>query len=296
MTQEKLLQDFAGYLRSEGYSRTTGHGYCNQVRRFLSWLSGERIRYTEASYTDLLAYVRFLREDGKKGSTVNGIMNAVRHFYNYLQGSGQTAHNPAETLRVRNIIRRVPHDLLTWDELERLYHDYPASGVTGRRNKAVIGLLVYQGLTTAELTALEVTDVNLMEGRIYIPVTGRSNSRTLKLEAFHVLQLQKYITRVRSVILAMAGKESDRLFISTGKGVRMSNSYVYMQRVLKKLNPKARDMRQIRASVITHWLEHYHIRQVQYMAGHRYISSTEYYRTVHLDGLQEQVDELHPLG
>jgi hypothetical protein len=34
---------------------------------------------------------------------------------------------------------------------------------------------------------------------------------------------------------------------------------------------------QIRASVITHCLKHYNLRQVQYMAGHKHIHSSEQY-------------------
>ncbi|MBU0766135.1 MAG: tyrosine-type recombinase/integrase [Bacteroidetes bacterium] len=293
--KDDILQDFTVYLRGEGYRRQTVCGNMGMIRRFLCWVSDENMDYTEITYRDVLSYIDHLKEKGNQKSTINQCLGAIRHFYNCLQSAGLVSCNPAETLRIRNITRRVPHDLLTWDELENLYHSYPEAGVTGKRNKAVIGLAVYQGLNASELAAIELTDVKLEEGKIYVPVTGRSNSRTLKLEAFQVLQLQKYITQVRPVILIIAEKESEKLFISTGKGDRISNSYVYMLRVVTKLNPKVKDMKQIRASVITRWMSLYHIRQVQYMAGHRYISSTEYYRTDQIEGLQDQIDELHPL-
>ncbi|MCG8305863.1 MAG: hypothetical protein MI975_00630, partial [Cytophagales bacterium] len=40
---------------------------------------------------------------------------------------------------------------------------------------------------------------------------------------------------------------------------------------------------QVKAAVITWWLKKYPICQVQYMTGHRYVSSTERYRTDHLE-------------
>ena len=53
--------------------------------------------------------------------------------------------------------------------------------------------------------------------------------------------------------------------------------------------------KQIRASVITHWLSQYNIREVQYMAGHRYISSTERYQQDDLENLHELIESLHPI-
>jgi len=46
--------------------------------------------------------------------------------------------------------------------------------------------------------------------------------------------------------------------------------------------------------VITHWLKLHNLRKVQYMAGHRYISSTESYKANNLDGLKEDIAKFHP--
>jgi integrase/recombinase XerD len=54
-------------------------------------------------------------------------------------------------------------------------------------------------------------------------------------------------------------------------------------------------MAQIRASTITNWLKHYNLREVQYMAGHKYVSSTERYRMDTLEDLQKELEKYHPL-
>ena len=51
-----------------------------------------------------------------------------------------------------------------------------------------------------------------------------------------------------------------------------------------------------RASVITNWLGHYNLRKVQYLAGHRYISSTERYLQDDLENLHEIVNNFHPIN
>lgn len=293
--KEEVLNDFKNYLRAEGQRLNTINGNVNIVKRFLNWLSEEQIELSTTNYNDLLAYVNHCKENKNTARTINSNLVAVKHFYNFLQQKELVKHNPAEELRVKNVIKRQPHDLLEWEELEELYKNYPTSNITGKRNKTILGMLIYQGLNSGEVAAIELKDVKLEEAKVYVPSVGRSNSRTLKLESVQILQLQKYITQVRPVLLAMNDKKSEKLFTSSGNGNRLDNSLMRLMKNAKKLNSKIKDPKQIRASVITFWLKNQNIRQVQYMTGHRYISSTERYRTDLLETLQEQIDELHPL-
>jgi len=71
-----------------------------------------------------------------------------------------------------------------------------------------------------------------------------------------------------------------------------------MSRIKKMINryePGLRNKSQIRTSVITGWLQHYNLRGVQYMAGHKYVSSTERYRMDTLEDLQKELEKYHPL-
>ena len=293
--KETILNNFETYLRAEGQRLNTIRGNSSSVNVFLDWLTGEQINYLEVSYTDLLAYINHHKEKGNSKSTINGKLQGIKHFYNCLQQQEKVEHNPAEELRIKGIIKRQPHDLLEWEDLQQLYKNYPTSSITGKRNKAILGMMIYQGLNSGEVAAIELKDIKLEEAKVYVPSVARSNSRTLKLESLQILQLQKYITSVRPVLLVLTDKKSEKLFVSTGDSERLDNSLTRLMRAAKKLNLKIKDPKQIRASVITYWLKHHGIRQVQYMTGHRYVSSTERYRTDNLETLQEQIDELHPL-
>jgi site-specific recombinase XerD len=68
-----------------------------------------------------------------------------------------------------------------------------------------------------------------------------------------------------------------------------------MFNAIRKINPEILHPKQIRASVITYWLKNYNLRQVQYMAGHKYVSSTERYQLNNLDKLQSKLEKYHPL-
>jgi integrase/recombinase XerD len=52
----------------------------------------------------------------------------------------------------------------------------------------------------------------------------------------------------------------------------------------------------IRQSVITYWLKTMNLRQVQYMAGHKRVSSTERYLGNNLESLKDKLEKCHPLN
>jgi integrase/recombinase XerD len=92
-----------------------------------------------------------------------------------------------------------------------------------------------------------------------------------------------------------AEKDIRRLFISMNSLDDIKNSLLHLNYALRKLNPKYKHAMQIRQSVITEWLKEKNLRTVQYMAGHRYISSTERYKTNNLEGLKDALNKFHPL-
>lgn len=293
--KENLLADFENYLRAEGQRMNTIQSNKIPVRLFLRWLESQQVNYLEVSYNDLLEFVKHSKNQGNVVRTVNAKLLAIRHFYNYLQSEKQVTENPCKELQIKGEVKRLVHDVLEWEELETLYKNYPTQNLTGKRNKVMLGMMIYQGLTSGEIAALEPKDINLENAKIYIPSISRSNSRTLNLESTQILQIQNYLTQIRPVLLILTGKKSEKLFVSAGDGMELKNTHFNLLKKAKKMNPKIKTPKQIRSSVIVHWLKTHNIRQVQYMSGHRYVSSTERYKTNHLDSLQEMIDELHPL-
>lgn len=65
---------------------------------------------------------------------------------------------------------------------------------------------------------------------------------------------------------------------------------------LRKQNKQVESVKQIRASVITRWLNVYNLLEVQYLAEHQYVSSTENYLINDLEDLKEDINKYHPIG
>ena len=153
--------------------------------------------------------------------------------------------------------------------------------------------MVYQGLNTSELIRLELEDLQLYKGKVYIKSGVRSNSRTLELKPWQVIEFLEYIKEIREEIIDRKKLETNRVFIPSNK--RLGNTVYHILKKLKRVNHQVENIHQIRASVITNWLKRYNLRQVQVMAGHRYISSTEKYLQDDLESLHEIVNNFHPI-
>ncbi|MBL4653407.1 MAG: tyrosine-type recombinase/integrase [Flavobacteriales bacterium] len=288
---------FKEYLILKGLSNASVLGHLATLKRFNSWLESENIETLQVSYTDLLAYVKTLQNNGVKQRTVQLYINTLNHYFTFLQNEAQVIDsNPATNIKVKGIKRMHLYDLFTEDELTKIYQNYQSKGLTGERNKNILGLMVYQGLHSGELAALTPTDLKLREGKISVPGGRKSNARDLELKSFQIIDLQDYIYTTRNQILAQTNKQSNQLFVSTGTGNKLNNALQKLMKTVQKQNGRIKSGKQIRASVITNWLKQYNLRKAQYMAGHRYVSSTEKYQIGNLEDLQSDIEKYHPVG
>src|SRR5690606_29950053 len=108
------------------------------------------------------------------------------------------------------------------------------------------------------------------------------------------IELLEYVKEFREEIKLKWNIESERLFIPNN--ARLGNTIQFILKKLKRINHKVTNSNQLRASVITNWLKQYNLRQVQVLAGHRYISSTERYLQDDLESLHEIVNNFHPIS
>ena len=110
-----------------------------------------------------------------------------------------------------------------------------------------------------------------------------------------MLELYKYQLEIRPKLLEERTTENPKLFVSTGSSAKLQNTVQILSNQLKKNYSHFTGFPQIRASVIAGWLKTHPLRQVQYWAGHKYVSSTERYLLGDLEGLKQSVEQFHPL-
>lgn len=295
---------FTNYLKSKAFAKRSIATRITVIKLFWKWLDIENLEAENVSYNDLLLYMKYRSRKGTGQRTIQHYMGTIRHFYDHLIREGKVTGNPASEIEVKGVKRKVLYHILEPYELQSLYNQYQDETPKGIRNKVMLGLLVNQGLKTDELSKLEVHHINLREGKIEVPGGPKSNSRIMKLEAHQVMEMYDYVLKARAAINDIKPKrkhqerqETEKLFISDGgNSSSFSNFMTRLMVKVRKINPSVLNAKQIRASVITKWLKIYNLREVQYLAGHKYISSTESFLENEIEGLQEEVQQFHPLG
>lgn len=95
--------------------------------------------------------------------------------------------------------------------------------------------------------------------------------------------------------------DSEALFLPLPEAGRSKTNSTNLMGTLKQLTAHTRTLdknflnfKQIRASVITYWIQTLGLRKAQYLAGHRYISSTENYLPNDLESLTEDIAKFNP--
>ena len=301
---QKMKEGFKDYLKSQAFSHRSVKSRMIIINQFWKWLAKENLEAEDISYNDLLLFMKYCQKVNRSQRTIQHYMVIVKHFYEHLVREERITINPVTDIKIKGVKRKILYHILETHELHALYNQYPSETLKDRRNKVMLGLLVYQGLKTDEVAKLEVNNINLREGKVDVPGGVRSNSRDMRLEAHQVMDMYDYTLQVRPLILAMKPKrksqqkqETDQLFIGEGGNCySFSNFMTQLMIKVRKLNPVVINAKQLRASVITKWLKRYNLREVQYLAGHRYISSTESFLENEMEGLAEEVQQFHPLG
>tara|TARA_R110002072_G_scaffold303067_1_gene492508 strand:- start:6177 stop:7112 length:936 start_codon:yes stop_codon:yes gene_type:complete len=311
------MNSFKQYLQSQDKSKSTVAAYQRYILEFITWLDMDNTEAENVTTKEVMSYLSHLQKKGLENKTRAIRLGVINHFYDYQIQLEHTTEHPSKHIKIRGANTTKLTPILSKVELEEIYTKYsiptdedPRANrnwfrtykLSKQRNKVILSLLVNQGLTTAEVNKIEVKDLKLRDGEIYIHGSRKSNERTLKLKSNQIMDLMEYLYKTRVELIKYQENEKvDLLFLPTPVVSKKSagnslNIWKRLAQEIKEEHPKFIRLRQIRTSVITHWLKQYNLREVQYMAGHRYVSTTERYFLNQTDDLLKDIDQFHPLG
>jgi site-specific recombinase XerD len=307
------------YLQQKGLAKTTITTYNTQILYFISWCDRQNFESHNASSADITSYLHYLQQKGQSNKTRNINLNAIKHYFNYLLSIDQRADNPTSQIKLRGTKQKKLYPIFTKQELEGLYNNYvllsddsadrhknwfPLAQLSRQRNKVMLSLIINQGLSTDEVNRLSIKDVKLKEGKLFISGTRKSEERELELKSHQIMVLMEYQYTTRATLLSLKADalNTEQYIIPTpslGQKAISNNTAIHiwkrLSQELKSSNKKFINFLQVRASVITHWLQHHNLREVQYRAGHRYVSTTESYLNNNIEDLQKDVESYHPI-
>lgn len=319
-----LKEDFTAYLQSKNLSPATITHYSWHIGLFLAWIEKEEIQVTKP---DILKYLEYLKTQRNLENVSRKVaLIALNNYFTFLYRSEAIPANPCLLLKIRGTKKRTLHKTYSPEELERLYDNYyllfvknfdercyasklggiPAnqrkqSLLSRERNAAILSILIYQGTTTKEIDKILLQDIDLAKATIKIRGGKKSNERTLPLKAQQIGLLMRYLQNIRPQLLEYFTTDNNYLFLPLPEYSKKETGNKNLMHIFKPLTTHIKSIdktflnfKQVRASVITQWLKTEGLRKAQYLAGHRYISSTERYLPNQIEGLINDIDKLHP--
>lgn len=166
---QTILDEFVTYLKHErGVTEATIAQYASHVREFLAHCCGsDESKLHELRLENLTTFLLTL--SGPKPGQVAHCATALRAFSRFLRAHGLLDRDLSAGLPRMVQWRLAPlPDRLTREEVDRLLSSQLCDTSLGKRNLALLLLVVLLGLRTIEVSRLELSDVDWRAGTILI--------------------------------------------------------------------------------------------------------------------------------
>lgn len=311
------MKDFISYMESKNHAPRTQTAYIILVEKFLQWYAStnsaqaDPINCTKKDILDYLAYLK--KHTRQQNISRRSSLTALNHYFNALMQAETINHNPAQRIKMRGTNKKKLYKTYTPEELTQLADNFYSVFISGfddshmkyptkkqrsflsrHRNYTMLTFLLFQGLPTAELSQINLNDIDLQKARLTL--NNGETIRNLPINATQMGAIISYINQIRPLYLEQCG-ETDRLFFSLSAQQHdktFSSPLRKLTKQVKSIDHNFVNFAQTRTSVITHWIQTEGLRKAQYLAGHRNIASTEMYLPNDLNELMNDIQKFNP--
>lgn len=293
---DRFLNDFINYLSLEKKMALNSlQAYKRDVLEFGMMIrEKQNLSLSEASNTEVVAYLLKLKNDGKSAATVNRKVASLRAFYNYLTAQKIITNNPTANIKSPKIERK-SIEYLTIEEIDNLLNKTDQS-IKGFRDKAILELLYATGIRVSEVVEMNIEDVNLRMG--FVTCTGEhGKARIIPMGRPSRAAVEEYIYEVRPKFIREADNSEKALFVNysghrlTRQGLwKMLKEYAKLAGIENRLTPQT-----LRNSFAVHMIQNgADLKSLQELLGHEDINATQIYLSVSKNRIKEVYDKAHP--
>jgi integrase/recombinase XerC len=299
---EKLIEQFLEHLRYErNVSAHTLRNYESDLEQFTHFLAPDRKTklpdVSEIDHLTIREWMASLHADQKKKSSIARKLAALRTFFQFLVREGVLELNPAKLVSTPKLEKKLPNHL-SIEEAIRFIESPDLDTDLGKRDRAMLELMYATGVRVAELTTLNVADVDFQNQ--LIRVTGKRRKQRIVPFGDPAGEAIRNYLGVREKFLfnaPVSKRDEDALFlnyqgtrITTRSVGRMVEKYIRICAGMHNISPHA-----LRHSFATHLLDSgADLRDIQELLGHARLSTTQIYTHVSMEKLIEVYDKAHP--
>lgn len=268
--------------------------YLHDARFFITWMLDNNLTPQTLSYEDMAKYRKHLLSR-YANSTAARMFSVARRLLGEQVRKGYISHNPASGIRPIPTNDETTHVVLTKEESEALLNCINVSSLKGRRDHALLLLLLRLGIRRKECAELNVSDFGVEQGHNIVVIQhGKGDKRRVNKVPVDVKRVIDEYVQTRQE----RGIVTDALFTHVTKGDIPNTSRISVKQIyrivrsygklagIQKLSPHG-----LRGTFITLSLEaDAPLTKVQYAVGHSDPRTTERYQTRKLNLDDNAVD------
>ena len=296
---EDAVAGFEKYLEAvQGRSPHTVRSYGRELRDFECFLKKRGRNWSQTGKAEIRAFLFELKGRGLSNPSLSRALSSLRSFFRWLIKEGQINANPAASVQGPKVGKRQSL-FLTERETEILLEDDPESPAadegTARRDRAVFELIYAAGLRVGELTALDISDLDMKAGVLRV---RRGKGGKDRLAPFGRPAAEAVEAWLDSRGAWFKPDLSGAALFLGRRGGRINDRQV--RRVLaERLKAQGLDPRfsphSLRHSFATHLLSAgADLKAIQEMLGHSSLATTERYTHLDLERLRQVYRNSHP--
>ena len=151
---ERVIEFFTARLRNPN----TRMAYLHAVKRFAGWCQYRGIGLSDLTPYLIAAYLENLQQQLSLPS-VKQHLSALRSLFDYLVITQILPTNPAQSVRgPRYVVKKGLTPCLAPDEAKQLFESIGTSTLSGLRDRALLGVMVYSFARVSAVVAMDRTD------------------------------------------------------------------------------------------------------------------------------------------
>ena len=289
-----ILDGFKEHLKQKNQSQMTIQTYSSHIEKFLEWFSQKDIDELKNITKDHIHDYHFeIRNKGYSINTIHLKLRSLKRFFEYLEKEFIIFMNPCEGIRLPKLSHTLPPNVLSFDEIQKVFNSPDLNTKLGKRDRSILELLYSTGIRRNECCHLKMNDVDMSSGIIRINRGKGNKERMIPIGKTAVHCLKEYLLKVRPLYKT----DHDYLFITFyGTPMSLQSLGKLIEKYGKRAGiEKSVSTHTLRRTFATHLLKNEaHPMYVQRMLGHSHSKTLSHY--IHLAGvdLKKVHQRTHP--
>jgi integrase/recombinase XerD len=155
---EKASYRFLEFFTANIRNKNTRAAYVRALRPFLAWCEKHGARLNSIDAITVAAYIELLQATHSK-PTVKQHLAAIRMLFDWMVTGGVLPFNPAASVRgPKYVIKKGKTPVLTPQEARLLLDSIDVSDLSGLRDRALLGVMVYSFARVSAVIGMNVED------------------------------------------------------------------------------------------------------------------------------------------